>query len=125
MLTESATEWRRDVPSSLPGAEQPVTTGAEIAARALELAVAGSDPTIAVAELLTLAASPRSALEEAHLVLVQRLHRRSDDFAATAALFLVSAALWDAGWQPNAVPTPQLKRRRRGRRFTKQIASIF
>jgi hypothetical protein len=92
--------------------EQPVSSGAEIAARALELATAGSDPPAGVAELLTLAGSRRRPLEEAHFVLVERLHRRSDDFAATMALPLVSAALCHVGWPHSTLAKPGRKRRR-------------
>lgn len=94
------------------GGEQRVSSGAEIAARALRLATAGSDPPAAVAELLTLAGSRRRPLEEAHFVLVERLHRRSDDFAATTALPFVSAALWNVGWPPSTLAKPGRKRRR-------------
>ncbi|MGH8971648.1 MAG: hypothetical protein ACRD0C_00385 [Acidimicrobiia bacterium] len=89
-----------------------MSSGAEIAARALALARAGSDPPAGVAELLTVAGSRRRPLEEAHAVLVQRLHRRSDDFAATTALPLVSAALWNVGWQHRTLAKPGRKRRR-------------
>jgi hypothetical protein len=40
----------------------------------------------------------RAALERAQRDLVQRIHERSDDFEATAALGLVNRALAAVGW---------------------------
>ena len=40
----------------------------------------------------------RKALEQAQQDLVQRIHERSDDFQATAALTLVNKALAAVGW---------------------------
>ena len=44
--------------------------------------------------------SDRQALERAQVDLVRRIHQRSDDFQATAALNLVNRALAAVGW-PN------------------------
>jgi hypothetical protein len=54
----------------------------------------------AVEELITIAEGRRAPLEAAHTVLVERLHRRPDDFDATRALRLVIRALQQVG------PTP-------------------
>ncbi len=113
MVDSSPAGTRRD-------GEQQVSSGAEIAARALELATAGSDPPAGVAELLTLAGSHRRPLEEAHFVLVERLHRRSDDFAATTALPLVGAALLNVGWRHNTLPKTGRKRRRSRRSWRRR-----
>jgi hypothetical protein len=43
-------------------------------------------------------AGDRDALEQAQKDLVQRIHERSDDFQATAALTLVNKALAAVGW---------------------------
>jgi hypothetical protein len=43
-------------------------------------------------------AGDRKALEEAQKDLVQRIHERSDDFEATAALGLINKALAAVGW---------------------------
>jgi hypothetical protein len=43
-------------------------------------------------------AGDREALERAQNDLVQRIHLRSDDFQATAALSLVNKALAAVGW---------------------------
>ena len=72
-------------------------TGAEVAERALNLA-AGASPD-AAGELLTMAEGGRRPLEEARKLLGDRLHRRSDDFAATKALCTVGAALSRVGWE--------------------------
>jgi hypothetical protein len=52
----------------------------------------------------------RPPLEAAQTLFMARLHRRSDDFAATRALCVVSAALSRIGWEMRPAPT----RRRRG-----------
>ena len=44
------------------------------------------------------AGGDRRALEQAQKDLVQRIHERSDDFEATAALSLVNRALAAVGW---------------------------
>jgi hypothetical protein len=85
-------------------------SGAEMVERALHLD-GGSSPD-AVAELVGLAEGRRPPLEAAQSLLIARLHRRSDDFAATGALRSVSAALDRIGWEmPSAG-----RRRRNGRR---------
>jgi hypothetical protein len=85
----------------------PAATGPEIAARALSL-TAGASPE-AAAELVTMAEGLRPPLEAARMLLVARLTRRSDDFAATRALSAVSAALSRIGWEMR--PAPILRRR--------------
>ncbi len=76
--------------------------GGEILERALH-PVPGGSPD-AVAELVTMAGGRRPPLEAAASLLMVRLHRRSDDFAATKALCLVSAALGRIGWEMPSVP---------------------
>jgi hypothetical protein len=73
---------------------------------------AGTSPD-AVGELVGLAEGRRSPLEAAQSLLIARLHRRSDDFAATRALCSVSAALSRIGWEMPSVPD---RRRWTGRR---------
>lgn len=51
----------------------------------------------AVEELIDTAQGRRAPLEAAHSVLVERLHRRPDDFDATRALQLVIRALQQVG----------------------------
>jgi hypothetical protein len=79
------------VSTAIPGGP-----GAEVAERALNLA-AGASPD-AAGELLTMVEGGRRPLEEARKLLGDRLHRRSDDFAATRALCTVGAALSRVGW---------------------------
>lgn len=86
-------------------------SGAEMMERALHLD-AGRSPD-AVGELVGLAEGRRSPLEAAQSLLIDRLHRRSDDFAATRALCSVGAALDRIGWEMPSVPT---RRRGIGRR---------
>jgi hypothetical protein len=56
------------------------------------------DSPDAVDDLVSFAGGCRAPLEAAGSLLVARLHRRSDDFAATRALRSVSAALSRIGW---------------------------
>ena len=70
--------------------------------RALDLD-AGKSPD-AAGELVAMAEGRRSPLEVAQSLLIARLHRRSDDFAATRALCSVSAALSQIGWEMRSVP---------------------
>jgi len=77
--------------------------GAEILERALD-AVAEQSPD-AVTELITLAGGRRPPLEAAASLLIARLHRRSDDFAATRALRSVTEALSRIGWEMPPRPT--------------------
>ena len=83
---------------------------AEILERALRPDEGGSPD--AVADLITMAEGRRPSLEAAQSLLIDRLHRRSDDFDATRALCSVSAALNRIGWD---MPVPS-GRRRLGRR---------
>ena len=71
-------------------------TGARILERALDPTAGGSADV--VAELITMAGGCRPPLERAQSLLIARLHRKSDDFAATGALCSVSAALSRIGW---------------------------
>ena len=77
--------------------------GAEVLQRALDPA-AGASPD-AVAELITVCEGRRAPLEAAASLLIARLHRRSDDFSATRALCLVTAALSRIGWDMPSMPT--------------------
>jgi hypothetical protein len=79
--------------------------------RALHLDAASSPD--AVGELVGLAEGRRSPLEAAQSLLIARLHRRSNDFAATRALCSVSAALNRIGWE---MPSAPARRRWTGRR---------
>ncbi len=76
--------------------------GAEMLEHALQSAAGGSPD--AVAELVTMAGGRRPPLEAAASLLMVRLHRRSDDFAATKALCSVSAALGRIGWEMPSMP---------------------
>jgi len=78
---------------------------------ALELD-AGRAPD-AVGKLVGLAEGSRSPLEAAQALLIARLHRRSNDFAATGALGSVGAALDRIGWVMRSLP---VRRRWTGRR---------
>jgi hypothetical protein len=89
---------------------EPAGLCAEILERALHPAAGGSPD--ATADLVTMAEGRRPPLEAAQSLLIDRLHRRSDDFDATRALCLVSAALNRIGWD---MPVPT-ERRRWGRR---------
>ncbi len=71
----------------------------EISARARVLARSGDDDA-AVEELAELGRQDRSALEASRNQFATALHRRSDDFEATAALRLLNRALSKVGW-PN------------------------
>ena len=86
-------------------------SGVEMMERALHLDAGGSPD--AVGELVSLAEGRRSPLEAAQSLLIARLHRRSDDFAATGALRSVSAALSRIGWEMRSLPD---RRRWNGRR---------
>jgi hypothetical protein len=88
-----------------------MTAEAEIMERALHLD--GATSPDAVGELVGLADGRRTPLEAAQSLLIARLHRRSDDFAATRALSSVSAALSGIGWEMPSVPD---RRRWTGRR---------
>jgi hypothetical protein len=81
----------------------PRPSGVEIMERALH--PAGGESPDAVAQLVTLAEGRRPPLEAAQSLLVARLHTRSDDFGATRALSLVSAALSRIGWEMRPAPT--------------------
>jgi hypothetical protein len=76
------------------------TTADLIWKKAAELARPGngSDPEAAVKELIEAAGHDRSALEEAQRHYAIRLHNRSDDWEATAALTLLNRALARVGW---------------------------
>jgi hypothetical protein len=78
--------------------------------RALRLDAGSPD---AVDDLVGLAERRRSPLEAAASLLIARLHRRSDDFAATRALCSVNAALSRIGWEMPSIPE---RRRWTGRR---------
>jgi hypothetical protein len=70
-----------------------------VAEEALVLAgTLGSDESLAAAVEQLAANGDRQALERAQTDLVQRIHVRSDDFQATAALNLVNRALASVGW---------------------------
>jgi hypothetical protein len=73
-----------------------MTTLAPTAAQAIALTARGESPEAAAEELA--ATADRAALEQAQAELVQRVHERSDDFTATAALSLVNKALAKVGW---------------------------
>ena len=88
--------------TAVRGSEQAVL-GAEILERALD-PVAAESPD-AVSELITLAQGRRPRLDAAASLLIARLHRRSDDFAATRALRSVAAALSRIGWEMAPAPT--------------------
>jgi Na+-transporting NADH:ubiquinone oxidoreductase subunit NqrB len=67
-----------------------------IAKQAVALATDGQSSETAVQQLV--ASGDRVSLRQAQSELVQRVHERSDDFAATAALSLVNKALAIVGW---------------------------
>jgi len=74
-------------------APDPVVEEALVLAGAL-----GSDESLAAAVQQLAAGGDRPALEKAQADLVQRIHERSDDFEATAALNLINRALASVGW---------------------------
>lgn len=79
--------------------------GAEVLQRALD-PTAGASPEEALAELITVGEGRRAPLEAAASLLIARLHRKSDDFSATRALCLVTAALSRIGWDmPPSMPS--------------------
>jgi hypothetical protein len=88
--------------------------GPEVAERALNLLAEGSPD--AAGELVTMAEGRRRPLEDARHLLSDRLHRRSDDFAATRALRVVSAALSRVNWEAPYV---------RGRRPRRRLLSVL
>ncbi len=88
----------------------PEPSGPEVAERALNLAAEASPD--AADQLVTMTEGRRRPLEEARHLLSDRLHRRSDDFAATRALRVVSAALSRIGREP-----PYVRARRPRRHF--------
>jgi hypothetical protein len=67
----------------------------------------------AVEELIKIAQGRRAPLEAAHTVLVERLHRRPDDFDATRALQLVIRALQQVGHTPPVVAAAAGRDRRK------------
>jgi hypothetical protein len=67
-----------------------------IATQAVALAAGGQSSDVAVEQLV--ASGDSASLQLARSELVQRVHERSDDFAATAALSLVNKALAVVGW---------------------------
>lgn len=66
------------------------------------IALAGSlapgEDNLRVAVQHLAGAADRAALEQARHALVRRIHERSDDYQATAALNLVNKALATVGW---------------------------
>jgi len=69
----------------------------EALALAATLGPGGEGHEAAVQQLA--GSADRVALERAQAELVQRIHVRSDDFQATAALNLVNRALAAVGWE--------------------------
>ncbi|MGD0810349.1 MAG: hypothetical protein ABSA91_11665 [Acidimicrobiales bacterium] len=67
-----------------------------LATQAIALATDGLSADAAIAQLV--ASGDQASLERAQSELVQRVHERSDDFAATAALGLVNKAMAVVGW---------------------------
>jgi hypothetical protein len=75
---------------------------------------AGTSPGAgAVEELIEIAQRRRAPLEAAHTVLVERLHRRPDDFDATRALQLVIRALQQVGQTMPVADAPGRHRKQR------------
>jgi hypothetical protein len=77
--------------------EQPQSALAAILERAPDLGRRADRPA-AAEELIQLAAGDRTALAEARQQFVRRLHARTDDYDATAALLVVNRALARIGW---------------------------
>ena len=67
-----------------------------MAEQAVALATDGQSSETAVQQLVV--SGDRVSLRQAQSELAQRVHERSDDFAATAALSLVNKALAIVGW---------------------------
>lgn len=90
--------------------------------RAEELVRTYSSADLATSELVTAAGGRRAELEEARDLLVDRLHRASDDYAATNALRLVYRAIDVVDVENVTEPVPLQparhwsRRRRAGRR---------
>jgi hypothetical protein len=76
----------------------PTTTIDNLETRALELAVAGTEPAAAVTTLVDAAAGDRKSLEEARNRVARRMHGNSGDLSAGAALALLNKALVSFGW---------------------------
>ena len=76
----------------------PVSTLDALIELAAELGRPGADKEAGARQLITRAGGDRVALEEARNFYARRLHGRSDDWAATAALGLLNRALTDSGW---------------------------
>jgi hypothetical protein len=89
----------------------PIQRGDSLATTAS--ALAGNDvQDRSVQKLIRLAEGRRSTLEQARGELVDRIRLRSDDYAATAGLTLLNAALAEVGWPAAIIWEP-----RRGRRI--------
>ncbi|HTW07167.1 MAG TPA: hypothetical protein VME46_06645 [Acidimicrobiales bacterium] len=72
-----------------------------LAEHALALAEAAGQSSTAIAEAAAELAnsSERTELDEARIELANRIHHKSDDHRATAALSLVNRALAAKGWR--------------------------
>ena len=80
----------------------------------------GAGTAANVDELVHAAAGSRSTLIDAQAPLVARLHRYSDDFAATHALQQLHRALAQVARAPQMRPT-QSRRRARNSRFSSPV----
>lgn len=111
--------------SNGPGGRTAIPVACEIAERALHMEATG--PTLdaaEVAELVAIADGLRVPLEGARQLLIARLARRSDDFAATKALRMVSAALNRVGWETPFVRLPEPRRHRGHRRGPRAFPAL-
>jgi hypothetical protein len=80
-----------------------------ISERAIALA-AGDNRDAAINELIRLADDDPGPLQAARQLLVERLSTNSNDFAATAGLNLINAALASVGWADPVAWKPRVWR---------------
>jgi hypothetical protein len=80
-----------------------------ISERAIALAT-GDNRDAAINELIRLADDDAAALQAARQLLVQRLATNSNDYAASAGLTLINAALARVGWSDPVAWKPRVWR---------------
>jgi hypothetical protein len=83
-----------------------------VAHTAQQLVQSAASSATAVSDLVAAADGRRSALEDGRDVFIDRLHRVSDDYAATKALRLIYAAIDAVDTENRAEPVPAKTARR-------------
>jgi hypothetical protein len=86
------------MPAPLPAEAAPPSSEQRLIDLAAALGQPGVDKEAAARQLIDSAGGDRHALEQARNAYARRLHGRSDDWTATAALSLLNRALTDSGW---------------------------